>query len=82
MFLHAELTLYLNLKDEGRKDEREGFCLQTVRMPVNIYFSLPCWDDAITLKTSSRWDESPHLQKRDLGCEKYSAYLGRDNFYK
>ena len=80
MFLHAELTLYLNLKDEGRKDEREGLCLQTLRMPVNIYFSLPCWDDAITLKTCLG-ETSPYLQKRDLGCEKHSAYLGRDNFY-
>ena len=43
MFLHAKITLYLNY-------QREGLCLQALRMRVNIDFGKPCRNDPIKWK--------------------------------
>ena len=40
MLLHAKIILYFNF-------EREGLCLQALRMRVNIPFGLLCWDDSV-----------------------------------
>ena len=64
MFLHAQITPYFSF-------EPEEFCLQTLRMRLDIHFAPFCQEDATKWKKSSRIDKIPHLYKRDFGCEKH-----------
>ena len=41
MFLHVKVTFHFIF-------EREGVCLQALRMRENIHFGSLCWDDAVT----------------------------------
>ena len=47
MFRNMQTTLSFNF-------QRDGLCLQVLRMRVNIHIGPPCWDDAITRKKSSQ----------------------------